>query len=1634
MRKSVLLAFLLCCSLPSLAYTQVQKFVYAFDHQGQLLLPKNAAMQCPDPNGNNTAGTVCHGVLVDDEGNYSLRLASKNISLNKLILIANEYELVPGGSTGDSDDVYVLLQSQRRVDQIGKDQTNNGVNINRVSEAAVKAIEKAKHVPKGKKGGIISELAEVIDSIDAGAVNQALGNSQQDNSPSAQTQQRVNDYLTAQQELLDDSQEDLLVSLAEAAIENQDNDNAIEYIRKNVLQGLVEPAILSEISTRVFSHISSLQINDPNASIMRLEADKYLLFLDETSQLTTANSVNTNNFFAYTWQGVQSETGSAVFSKPEKGSYLVCVSGEVNNANDSSTDCIRLAVKNQVNAFARANRLRVGTGNTLRLSATLSIGAGSYNWSGSGVFTDVAAETTTWTAPQVPGTYEITLAINENEDSDTLTITVFDVLPVAVAKADPYIVYLSGGTATTSLASGSISTDGSPVEFIEWSVPTYPVGAQASIGDTSAAITEFSADLPGDYTIQLLASKRGQTDTTEITIQVRDPVKPKAIVGDDIVTYRNQAVLLDGSRSYAPINKTLSYLWSSNGGLLTSPSQPISYFSSDALGEFEATLTVDDGDLSDSDSLNISVANRFPAASDDVVANLLNEILHNQLLAIDDDGDAITYSLVTEPTSGGVTIDPLTGAYTYVPGGIKGCKYQPYSSPQDNGQGGLDVPVIKLCADKYVVAPGEVVNLTTSNSINASKFSGYAWLGGAVGDANDIREATYVGTTEGLHQVCVVGNIGQSNNTSTACVDIIVNANLVTIDDDVESGYIDSFQYQVNDGSSNSNIATVIITIGWENTPAAAEELSFTTSEDVPFNGMLQASDIDNHDISFRVVSNGSLGTLTINDFNTGAFTYTPNENANGVDTISYVANDGFEDSDQAYVTITIDQVNDIPVAHFEGVLQTLEDVSVSGILGATDPDGDVLDFRLATIPSKGDVVITDTQTGAFTYTPHADKNGGDSFFFVVHDGTVESNTAIVNIDIEPQNDQPVASDLGPLSAHADELITDAVSATDVDRDALVYQLQTTPNKGAVDLDPTTGQFVYTPNGSELGSDSFTFVAKDAEVSSDPATVSFNILPPNLAPSVENQTINVFAGVMYGGQINASDPENGALSYELVNNSRLGSAVISGSSGEFVYTANASATGVDFFTVKVNDGDKDSETATVLVNIQSLAEICQGPGSDKRDNDDDGYADLVELEFATAINDANSTPYGLDPQAYGVSFIDDDDNDGYADIVELWLGSDYKDDASMPSDSRLKGIPDCLTPLFDTVPPALFAFNILTPTLDVSPGDAKARFALTALDNAVGINEITVKLVSPSGSKVTAKHTDTENAVVSYVEFDSEAFSRYSENGTWLVESLTLKDIRGNTTAFTTADLSALNYPTSLTVINGIAESAPVLESFQVLTPAVDICNGSDVASVQVVTSDDLTGIARVAVTLQSPSGDAFNWGEIIRNDAPTSLTATINSNAFRVFSETGSWQVSELTISDDAGNILALDTAALQLLGYSTAVEVSCTTPPANGPTALNNFDIPTINVDVRSADPRARFDVDIADLAGVTEISVVLEGPSGQRMTLPYSVLGSPVSTAVSFYTNPFPLYAEPGPCVVYSLTIVDGAGVATTWYTQD
>jgi hypothetical protein len=125
------------------------------------------------------------------------------------------------------------------------------------------------------------------------------------------------------------------------------------------------------------------------------------------------------------------------------------------------------------------------------------------------------------------------------------------------------------------------------------------------------------------------------------------------------------------------------------------------------------------------------------------------------------------------------------------------------------------------------------------------------------------------------------------------------------------TGYvgIDTFTYKANDGTADSNIATVTITVNAPYTPPVANNDNYNTPENtqlnIPAPGVLvNDTRAAGTTITAAKVTNPSDGTLTLSA--NGSFSYTPNTGYVGTDTFTYKANDGTADSNIATISITV--------------------------------------------------------------------------------------------------------------------------------------------------------------------------------------------------------------------------------------------------------------------------------------------------------------------------------------------------------------------------------------------------------------------------------------------------------------------------------------------------------------------------------------------------------------------------------------------------------------------------------------------------------------------------------------------------------------------------------------------------------
>ncbi|WP_336784731.1 Ig-like domain-containing protein [Paenibacillus sp. MMO-177] len=274
--------------------------------------------------------------------------------------------------------------------------------------------------------------------------------------------------------------------------------------------------------------------------------------------------------------------------------------------------------------------------------------------------------------------------------------------------------------------------------------------------------------------------------------------------------------------------------------------------------------------------------------------------------------------------------------------------------------------------------------------------------------------------------------------------------------------------------------------------------------------------------------------------------------------------------------------VNNAPIA-IAASETMMEDTALEGRVTGSDPDGDPLTFALARGPAHGSVEFN--SNGTYTYKPAPDYSGSDIFYFKADDGTAKSTAATVTITITNVNDAPW---INPKTLTTLEDISIISKLIGFDKDAgdhLTYFIPAAPLNGALSINSSTGEFVYSPNPGYSGTDSFTVIVYDGEAYSAPADITITITALNDAPAAKPAEAAVDQETVLKGVLSGTDPDGDDLTFIPISEPAHGLLSINASTGAFTYTPEADYIGKDSFTYAVSDGTITSAPATVTITV-----------------------------------------------------------------------------------------------------------------------------------------------------------------------------------------------------------------------------------------------------------------------------------------------------------------------------------------------------------------------------------------------------------------------------------------------------------------
>ncbi|WP_173980224.1 cadherin-like domain-containing protein, partial [Magnetospirillum sp. UT-4] len=470
--------------------------------------------------------------------------------------------------------------------------------------------------------------------------------------------------------------------------------------------------------------------------------------------------------------------------------------------------------------------------------------------------------------------------------------------------------------------------------------------------------------------------------------------------------------------------------------------------------------------------------------------------------AEDPDGGSVIITY-TDPAHGTLNYNSVTGKYEYTPD-------PDYFTSYIDGEGNTvelrpkDSFTITVTDDEgNSVTKLIEVDVENAQDNSTVTITGNTGAESATGDATTVT-GRIVGTDA---DGAVVGyEVVDGNNSGTLTVN--PDGTFTYVAEDSNWSGTDTFTVKVYDELGGVTEVAVPITVTPTDDAAVSDGIVIkdgsgtgddaTTTAEMQEEGRLTfAIDAEDPDGGAVTVSSVSAGHGSIFDNGDGTYSYVPNENYFGTDTLTYVVTDEAGNQTVNTVTVTIDNVDDAARISVDGgddatgaTLATSEDNAVTGTIVASDVDGAITAVELVTGTANGDIVVN--ADGTFTFTPDANWHGSDSFVVRVTDaeGGVTEQTITVNVGAVDDEATIAAND---VTTSEDTVLTGQLSATDADG-AVTFALAATgqPEHGTITVNPD-GSYTYTPDANYHGADSFTVVTTDAEGNTTEKTFTLDV-------------------------------------------------------------------------------------------------------------------------------------------------------------------------------------------------------------------------------------------------------------------------------------------------------------------------------------------------------------------------------------------------------------------------------------------------------------------------------------------------------------------------------------------------------------
>lgn len=234
----------------------------------------------------------------------------------------------------------------------------------------------------------------------------------------------------------------------------------------------------------------------------------------------------------------------------------------------------------------------------------------------------------------------------------------------------------------------------------------------------------------------------------------------------------------------------------------------------------------------------------------------------------------------------------------------------------------------------------------------------------------------------------------------------------------------------------------------------------------------------------------------------------------------------------------------------------------------AVDPDGDIVLWQLADAPSG---MSLDPATGTLRWQPTADQVGRHTVSLEAIDAQGGFSGQSFELVVRGVNTAPLITSIPLTEAATDRVYQYQVQATDSEGNALTFQLLNSPD--GMTIGQQTGLITWQPTAGQTGLTEISVAVTDAEGAGTTQIYQIETvaIAPNRGPAIVSQPVGyALTGASYRYQVQAQDPDDDALTYELI--AGPAGMILDSATGELLWVPTAANVGSYIVTVGANDG------------------------------------------------------------------------------------------------------------------------------------------------------------------------------------------------------------------------------------------------------------------------------------------------------------------------------------------------------------------------------------------------------------------------------------------------------------------------------